>query len=80
MVYEIKKVKHIFEVAGKVVGYIMGDYYFRSRKVVDMFYARYPNMVLITGTFVENKTEQIQNKLKLYGYMVPLNVHAITRQ
>ena len=29
MVYEIKKVKHIFEVVGNVVGYIMGDYYDR---------------------------------------------------
>ena len=42
---------------------------------VDMFDARYPNMVLLTGTFVENKTEHIYNQLKVDGYMVQLNIY-----
>ena len=46
----------------------------------DMFYASNAKSVELKGTFVENKTEQVQNKLKLYGYMVPLNVHTINIQ
>ena len=59
MVWDIKKVKQICEVRGKVLGDIVGDYYFRSIQGLDMFDARYPNMFLLTGTFVDNKTEQI---------------------
>ena len=60
---------------GNVVGYIMGDYYFRSRKGLDMSDARYPNRVLLIETFVENKTEYLYNQLNMYRYMVPLNTY-----
>ena len=67
--------KQICEVRGKVLGDIVGDYYFRSIQGLDMFDARYPNIVLLTGNFVENKTEQIYNQLKVDGYMVQLNMY-----
>ena len=63
----------ICEVGGKLVGDIVGDYYFRSIQGLDMFDARYPNRVLSTGTFVENKTEKFWNQFKVDGYMIPLN-------
>ena len=80
MVWDIKKVKQICEVRGKVLGDIVGDYYFRSIQGLDMSYSRYPNRVLSTGTFLENKTEKFWNQLKVDGYMIPLHSYAITRQ
>ena len=75
MVWDIKRINKIFEMGVKVVADTMGDYYFRERKGRYMFDARCPNMVLLTGTFVEKKTEHIYNQLKVDGYMVQLNIY-----
>ena len=46
-----------------------------KEKGLDMFDIRYPNMVLLTGTFVKKKTEHIYNQLKVDGYMIQLNIY-----
>ena len=66
--------KQLCELGGEE-GYILGDYYFRSRKGLDMSDAKYPNRVLLIETFVENKTEYLYNQLNMYRYMVPLNTY-----